>query len=268
MNATPVIVLTRPLGSSNRLMTALRPLGYPLCVCPTLRIETLPADASHLDVLKQIDLVFFVSGAAVRSMAEQLARLGLVFPSSAEVAAVGQSTASEIVRVLGREDVVLPVVGETEDSESLLKFLLARGRLPRHVLIVRGQNGREWFADQLRQLGVQVSVHAAYCRTQATWDDNLVGQLKAYESCAAMPVIVCTSEQGITALVRLVRQHGLYSWCRNGRFVVTHQRHLVALATQFMFNDAEKNIQIHLSGIQDDDILETIRLICHTSSCL
>lgn len=267
MKATPVIILTRPMGAATRLAECLSQIGPPVLVCPTLRIDTAAVVAADLGVLGDIDLVFFVSGAAVRAFGEQLVSLGMRLSPLLQIAAVGLSTASEISRVFGRTDVILPAQGDSEDSESLWRGIIARGALPRHVLIVRGQSGRDWFAEQLHQHGIQVSIHAAYCRTQATWDDGLVSRLQAFSVSAHLPVFVCTSAQGILALACLAREHGIYPWCREGRFVVTHSRHQEIISTQFLFSEAEKNRRIFLSGIQDNAILDTLKKVCKSVSC-
>lgn len=267
MSATPIVLLTRPIGASNRLAATFSHFGCQTLVCPTLSTETSPAASLDLASLDDVDLIFFVSGAAVRAFGEQLQAQGRHLKTTLQMAAVGLSTATEIARVLGRTDVILPEPCAPEDSESLWKVMQARGNFPRHVLIVRGQSGREWFADQLRQQGIRVSIHAAYCRTQATWDDGLVIRLRGFVASGHVPVMVCTSEQGILALVRLAKQHDLYSWCANGRFVVTHARHQEVLVDQFQFGDVQKRRQIFLSGIQDDAILCTVQSVCKSISC-
>ena len=157
MKAIPCVVLTRPAGASNRLKARLSRRGCQALACPTLSIETLPAVAADLAVIKQVDLVFFVSGAAVRALGDQLLKLGLSLGSQVQLAAVGQSTAAEIRRVLGRQDVILPHEGHPEDSESLWKVLVSRGELARRVLIVRGQTGRDWLTQQFQQHGQPVA---------------------------------------------------------------------------------------------------------------
>ena len=216
--------------------------------------------------MQDVDLIFFVSGAAVRAFGEQLHALGLTLSPSVQLAAVGQSTASEITRVFGRHEMILPAPGETEDSESLWNTIQVQDRLPVHVLIVRGQSGRDWLAQQMRRKAIEVTVHAAYCRSQATWDDSLVAQLRDYAQASHPVVIVCTSEQGIVGLVQLFKQHHLDRWCRGAAFVVTHARHREVLVDQFLFSDTEKERQIFLSGIQDDDLIHTIRRVCQSIS--
>lgn len=267
MKSTPIVMLTRPLAASNRLAMSLAQIGCPVLVCPTLSTETAPVTSVDLACLDDIDLIFFVSGAAVRAFGEQLQVRGLQLQTGLQLAAVGLSTASEIKRVFGRTDVILPETGASEDSESLWRVMQTKGKHPRHVLIVRGQSGREWFAEQLRQHGIQVSIHAAYCRTQATWDHDLITRLRGFAASGHLPVIVCTSEQGILALVRLLKQHGLYSWCGNGRFVITHARHQRVLVEQFQFIDVKQSRQIFLSGIEDDAVLSTVQSVCKTISC-
>ncbi len=266
MKAIPCVVLTRPAGASNRLKARLSRRGCQALACPTLSIETLPAVAADLAVIKQVDLVFFVSGAAVRALGDQLLKLGLSLGSQVQLAAVGQSTAAEIRRVLGRQDVILPHEGHPEDSESLWKVLVSRGELARRVLIVRGQTGRDWLTQQFQQHGCQVSIHVAYCRRQATWKDPLVRRLQALAAADRLPVFVCSSQEGILALVRLVKLHSLYSWCRGGRFVVTHARHQDVLVDQFLFSETEKMTKISVSGVQDDAILRELETICKVLS--
>lgn len=267
MKAAPCILLTRPTGASNRLESKLSQRGYQTLACPTLRTETLPAVAADFAIFKDANLIFFVSGSAVRAFAEQLDALDLRMDPAVSIAAVGKSTAAEIERLWGRSDVLLPLQGQPEDTESLWSRLAMMDTLPQSVLIVRGQTGREWFAQQLRKHGCRVLYHAAYCRRQATWDSDLVVRLKALAQGSHLPVFVCTSQEGITALASLLNLNGLYSWSRAGHFVVTHPRHVDALADQFHLDEIEKNRRITLSDIHDNAILKTLESVCKVISC-
>lgn len=258
MNAKPCVILTRPADASHRLARLLKRAGWQVLSCPTLSIATCDPVRTTFDGLLDVDLVFFVSGSAVRAFAEQMKRLDVVLPAEVSMAAVGKTTADEIMRTFGRHEVIQPGPGDNEDSEGLWRALLLRPSLPKRVLIVRGQDGRDWFADQLRQHGSLVTFHAAYCRSQATWPAAMVLQLKSLADVGAPAIWVCPSEEGIRALARLATLHSLDSWLKSGQFVVSHARHVQALARALSLDDKQKKTQILVSNIQDNAILSSI----------
>ena len=266
MNAKPCVILTRPADASNRLELILKRAGWPVLACPTFSISTCDPVRQAFDGLLDVDLVFFVSGAAVRAFAEQLERLKIAMPTQVGLAAVGKTTADEITRMFGRDEVIKPAPGDTEDSESLWKVLLSRSSLPKRVLIVRGQDGRDWFADQLRQNGSSVTFHAAYCRSHATWPKATVFKLKSMADVRAPAIWVCSSGEGIIALARLARLHGLYPWIKSCQFVVSHDRHVHALAMALSLDEKQKNTQILVSNIEDNAILSSIESWVASSS--
>lgn len=110
-------------------------------------------------------LVFFVSANAVRGFFEARPP-GLDWPQGTLAAAPGPGTAT-VLREAGvpASQVVSPASDAASfDSEQLWQELRHRDWAGRQVLIVRGEAGRDWLAEQLRTAGARPEYLAAYTR--------------------------------------------------------------------------------------------------------
>jgi uroporphyrinogen-III synthase len=98
------------------------------------------------------------------------------------------------------------------------------------VLIVRGQDGRDWLAAKCAEKGMHVDFHAAYCRKAATWSSQSLETLRDWASQQGQPVWLLTSTHGIEATVNQLFQAGLLEWALKGRFILTHPRQIAFLS--------------------------------------
>jgi uroporphyrinogen-III synthase len=87
------------------------------------------------------------------------------------------------------------------NSEALLDLLLHQKEMPRHIIIVRGENGRETLAEALMKCGVLVDYENVYRRVIPTIDCNNVVQLIMQKQ---LHIITATSGDAIQNLVTML----------------------------------------------------------------
>lgn len=184
----PTVVVTRPAGQSRQLTEALQSAGLDVLGFPLLAIGP-PADDAALRAalarLADYALVVFVSPNAVSFALDALANVQNApalpqWPAEVPVAVVGPSS----VAALAERGIAAPAYrvvapagahGNAEihneparfDSEALWSELdTTPGAFSgQRVLIVRGNGGRDWLGDRLRDAGATVDAVEAYSRT-------------------------------------------------------------------------------------------------------
>jgi uroporphyrinogen-III synthase len=170
------------------------------------------------------DLVVFVSRAAVAGYQHQLPE-DYSWPQQVMAACMGPVTAGAVRRTFGVDLTVLhPEGAASQDSEALWPLILAQQSLPRTVLILRGQDGREWLSEKLLALGVAVTVQQTYQREVASWPDPLCVSLRELATEGRPAVWLLTSAHGIQAIVQKLEDLKLLTWFEQCTFVVTHER--------------------------------------------
>ncbi|KVN28217.1 uroporphyrinogen-III synthase [Burkholderia pyrrocinia] len=212
-------VLTRPDGQSAGLAAQLAEAGCDVLDFPLIDIAPLddPAPlAAAFAALADYALVIFVSPNAID---RALAQYGAIWPNALPVGVVGPGS----VAALERHGIAAPAYrviapqapddgsAPNYDSESLFAcieaaFGGAAALAGKRVLIVRGDGGREWLADRLREAGADVHLVAAYRRVVpepriGTWErvhSLLGGEPHAW---------LVTSSEGVRNLHELAHAH-------------------------------------------------------------
>lgn len=173
------VIVTRPLGQAAPWVTRLQALGVEAQALPLLQIEPL-ADLAPLRAawarLPGCAMVMFVSANAVGYFfaAAPNASTGTPasWPSGVWAASPGPGTTAALKQAgvppswLVEPD---PQAGRF-DSEALWAEVEFRPWAGRRVLVVRGEEGRDWLADALRARGAQVDFVAAYRRRAPAFD--------------------------------------------------------------------------------------------------
>lgn len=129
--------------------------------------------------LGQRRLVVFVSpNAAQQFVAHRPA--SMAWPSSVLAGSPGPGTTRTLVACgVPERCIVEPAADAAQfDSEALWAQLAPLGWPGADVLIVRGDGGRDWLADTLRQHGAQVSFLQAYRRVPPTFDTSEAALLR------------------------------------------------------------------------------------------
>ena len=117
-----------------------------------------------------------------------------------------------------------------EGSEALWAALQAHGPLPRRVLIVRAESGREWLTERLREAGSQVEYACVYRRVVHTPSQELRAALGACRGSGRVAVPVVTSSEAVGALDRqLEHTPEARAWLREGLALCSHPRIAQAL---------------------------------------
>jgi uroporphyrinogen-III synthase len=158
-------------------VAALQALGCDAQALPLIDIAAL-ADTAPLraawQALPRYTLVMFVSANAVQHFfapdrsTPSAHSAGIdVWPAGVRAAATGPGTASAL-RAAGVPDgaLVEPAADAARfDSEALWAQVAHEDWAGRQVLVVRGEDGRDWLADTLRERGATVDFVAAYRRS-------------------------------------------------------------------------------------------------------
>jgi uroporphyrinogen-III synthase len=162
------VIVTRPAAQAAQWVQGLQQHGLVAVALPLIAIEP-PSDVAAVTQawrdLPQQRLVVFVSPNA----AEQFFALrppGAAWPDGVEAASLGPGT-TQTLRRLGvpAPSIVEPPADAAQfDSEALWLRLSGRDWSGASVLVVRGDGGRDWLAQTLRQRGAQVGFVGAYRR--------------------------------------------------------------------------------------------------------
>lgn len=210
----PLIVLTRPAGRNESIATALEGQGIRAMILPALKLAV--PDDQQAPAPDAYDLLVFVSRQAVA------AYFSVAFgpwPRGVGAAAVGQATAQALRQYVPDECILAPAASGAQDSEALLALIDRERQHYGRVLILRGQQGREWLAQAFEHRGATVTRHALYRRTPTQWTRE-----QYHEAFSGKPsVMLLTSIESLEAVYQGVLRYGL-SWPATLRFVVIHTR--------------------------------------------
>lgn len=170
----PHVIVTRPAPQALPWVERLRKLGVAAEALPLIgigpAIDAEPLRAAWND-LPGCTLVMFVSANAVahffaaRPPAAQ-------WPVALLAGATGPGT-STALRAAGLAEAQIvepPADAPSFDSEALWSRLSGRDWAGRRVLVVRGEDGRDWLADTLRERGAEPVFVTAYRRLPPTLD--------------------------------------------------------------------------------------------------
>ena len=249
------VIVTRPISQALPWIETLRSHGIEAYPVPLIDIEPATDSAPVVQVwqdLKEFALVMFVSANAVQQFFA-LRPLETVWPLSALAASTGPGTTAALQQAgLRGAMIVEPVPGAGYDSEALWARLRSRDWTGSRVLIVRGEDGREWLADQFRSGGAVVQTVAAYRRVAPVHGPETLAVL---DESVADPSSFCwlfTSSEAIGHLVELTPKA---DWS-SSKALVTHLR-IAHAARAAGFGD------VHLMDAQPMAVVATIRQIQH-----
>lgn len=167
------VLVTRPAAQAAEWVDRLRAEAIDAVALPLIGIapalDPQPLHAAWR-TLAQRRLVMFVSAnAALQFFAARPA--GCDWPATTWAASPGPGT-TQALRALGvpEAQIVAPAVDAPQfDSEALWLRLEAQDWQAASLLFVRGETGRDWLADRLRERGAQVEHVVAYRRGPPQW---------------------------------------------------------------------------------------------------
>jgi uroporphyrinogen-III synthase len=260
------IILTRPAGKNASLQSLLAAAGYQVTELPAIERFPLSLRAGELPNLAAYHLVFFVSGYAVQVFFEMLAQHHRSWPAGLYAGAVGMATANVLQKLgVSASRIIHPAPNaENQDSEAFFDELLKIGLDKfNRVLVVRGQSGRQWLAEQLRAAKVQVDFLPVYERKPRVWTPS---ESKAMISLlqSSKPISwLLTSKESVDSIFDELKRYQLVQYCLRHHFLVTHPRigariqaHLKGGA--FQENLPEKRVVINICQPSDESIFEML----------
>ena len=173
---TATVVLTRPLSQCAAMLKTLQTSGrkvvhFPMFDIAPLRDETVLTQT--LPRLSEYALVVFVSPAAIRMCLSQPYFQEHAWPKDLAIAVMGAGSRATLHEFgISSENYTVISLSNTErtDSETLLDDLDLAQLQDQKALLIRGETGRELFADALRQAQIAVDVVAAYRRVIPEFD--------------------------------------------------------------------------------------------------
>ena len=223
--APPVVLVTRPQPQADEWVAQLTALGAQAAALPLLAIDG-PADAQPvIDAWRHLPrqaLVMFVSPSAVDRFFA-LRPTGAAWPAHVIAAGTGPGTRRALLQAGVPEAQICtpPEAAGQFDSEALWSGLA--GRLDwrkQSALIVRGEGGRDWLADALRQQGARVHFVEAYRRTVPVPDAAGLALLARALAQPAAHLWLFSSSQAVGHLPALAPDAG---WAQS-RALATHGR--------------------------------------------
>ncbi|WP_199543513.1 fused uroporphyrinogen-III synthase HemD/membrane protein HemX [Paraburkholderia kururiensis] len=260
-------VITRPAGQSASLLVRLAEEGIDALEFPLIAIGPAADEAPLREAFASLDryaLVVFVSPNAVD---HAFARYGAIWPHALPIGVVGPGSVAALARhgvAAPAYRVISPAQASSDDdaarfdSEALFAAIETtlgeRALEGKRVLIVRGDGGREWLAERLREAGAEVQPVAAYRRivpepSIAAWD-------RVHALLAGKPhVWLVTSSEGVRNLDELAREHltaGELAALRRAPLVTPHPR--IAETARGLGFDS-----ITVSGAGDERIVRALR---------
>ena len=200
------LLVTRPRPQCAAWLARLAALGVQAAALPL--IEILPVhDAGPVQAawaaLPAVDLAVFVSPNAVEHF---FARASGAWPPQTLAACVGPGSAQALSECGVPAALIVQPAGDAAnlDSEHLWEQLSPRRDWRgTRVLLLRGDGGREWLAEQLTEAGAQVEAVTVYHRTGPRFD---------------------TAEQALLAAAMAHPQH--HVWLFSSAEAVGHLQHL------------------------------------------
>lgn len=163
------VVVTRPADQAAEWVAALQARGIDAAALPLIGI----APADDADAVRAawarigtLRLVVFVSPNASQQFFDAHPTHG-AWPASVLAGSPGPGTTRTLIGLgVPRECIVEPAGDAAQfDSESLWAQLAGHDWHGAEVLVVRGEGGRDWLVDRLRDHGAQVVCLQAYRRT-------------------------------------------------------------------------------------------------------
>ncbi len=249
LHGTAVLV-TRPAGQAEALAALIERCGGQAVCFPMLEILD-PADSGALlatiDRLDGFDLAVFISPNAVNRAMNFIRSRRTTLPARLRLACVGRGSARELGR-FGRENVLAPA--GRFNSEALLDLPELSSVAGWHIVIFRGDGGREVLGETLQARGAQVEYAEVYRRGKPHAD---TAPLLHRWARGGIDIVSVTSTEALRNLYDLVGKLGR-QWLVKTPIVVLSER-TAAVCRELGF----KTEPLVAPEASDEAIVETIK---------
>ncbi|MEP7102382.1 MAG: uroporphyrinogen-III synthase [Burkholderiales bacterium] len=230
------VLVTRPAAQATDWVAQLRSEGVDAVALPLIGIAPA-ADPAVLHAawrgLAQQRLIVFVSPNAAEQFFAQRPP-GAPWPSALLAGSPGPGTTRVLIELgVPTGQVIEPAADAAQfDSESLWLQLRGHDWRSANALIVRGDGGRDWLADALREAGAAVTHVSAYRRVTPVFDAPAVALLRAALDAPAAHLWFFSSSEAIDNLAAAPLAAGA-AWSQ-AQAIATHPR-IAARARQLGF---------------------------------
>jgi uroporphyrinogen-III synthase len=238
------IAITRPLPQGQRLQKKLNNAGFssicePLFILENNTNSDIVSQLLNKEPINQHTLYafIFVSVAAV-----EFAHQALPLPQwqqqhpQAQFFAVGNKT-KEALNACAIINVISPV---QQNSEGLLALASLQNVKNKNIIIIRGEQGREYLATQLRNRGAQIHYLSSY---KKVWLSLKANEMMQRWQSASINCIVITSIALLKRMINLLSEN--------------RQKHSVKSLNDYIWVVASKRIAEHADTLTLKNIIIT-----------
>ena len=235
------VVVTRSVEDVDRLAERLTSDGHLAVKLPLLAIEPLQSSLDIGNLPGSTTAIIYTSVNAVRHGFEAIS--GVTPNEGLVTIAVGAKTRD----ALGEKGVRAESPAR-EDSEGILAFLESFDQSPTHVVLVKGQGGRDLIETRLARLGIHLTIIECYRRI---WPEVPEANFLSAVSIESPSIIHIASGETLTRLTDLCWVHG----------VDALDAHTLVLPSQRVANQARElgwQSRIVADGAGDEALLKAV----------
>ncbi len=199
--ASQRILVTRPKGQAQGLLTAITNLGGVAISLPTIDIVELEDKQALIEGvigLDKIDIAIFVSRNAVAFAMPLIKAHWPQLPPSLQLAAIGRGTQAALINH-GLSVTILPEQGA--NSEALLAEPALQQVMGKQITIFAGMGGRTLLVDTLRQRGVSVTKLDCYRRCSPEYSE---AEIQQRLTAKPLDLVIATSNEGLENLIAIL----------------------------------------------------------------
>ena len=193
------VVVTRSVEDVDRLAERLTSEGHLPIKLPLLAIEPLQSSVDIDNLPRTTTAIIYTSVNAVRHGFEAISQA--MTNDGLATIAVGAKTRD----ALGKKGVRAESPAR-EDSEGILAFLESLDQSPTHVVLVKGQGGRDLIETHLGRLGIHLTIIECYRRI---WPDVSEANFLSAVSIESPSIIHVANGETLTRLTDLCWAHGV-----------------------------------------------------------
>jgi len=233
------VLVTRPAHQAKALCDAFKALGAQVMSLPAIEIRAAeqysaqtPAQTTQPDWIKHLtdfDFAIFISPNAVEYGSALMLAQGNI-PDKLKLVTIGKASAETLSQCTGRAADILPRDEFSSEALLALKPMQTESISGKNILIIRGNGGREYLADVLKQRGAKVEYAEVYQRCLPQVDGKILAEIWDDEP---PDIVTITSAEGLKNLLQLTGEH-YQGLLRNTPLVVV-TRSLVLLARELGF---------------------------------
>jgi uroporphyrinogen-III synthase len=213
------ILVTRPAHQSAELAAQITAANGKAVLFPVLEILDT-ADLAPLydliDRLDSVDMGIFISPNAVNKTMN-LIKSRRELPATLQIAAIGRGSSREL-KHFGIEKIIAPTA--RFDSENLLEMAELQNVSGKHIVIFRGDGGRELLGDTLAERGAIIEYAECYRRSRP---DVNAGNLMRQWSRNEINAVTITSAEGLRNLYDILGKLGR-QWLKTTPIFASHER--------------------------------------------